>query len=139
MRQRKSINQWVSALAVLGLMLLFSISHAQELLDPTAPPAEVDSALQEGVPQLDADATASTVRPGPVLIVRRATAGEWRARALVRGTLVSTGDDIEQGEILSIDRDGLRLGNAEGQDEVLRVVAAGVKKHRPGQTHSEQE
>lgn len=155
MRPLHSINGRSVMLVVLGLISASATTvGAQDRVDPTAPPAVLRSILENGMTadrpadEQGGDEASETSgdgenggrepRPGPVMIVRRAADGDWRTRALMNGALVGPGAEIDQGRILAITHNAVRIENAEGARK-MRVVEGGVSKHRPGTNETEQE
>lgn len=153
MRLLNSTNGRAGLFAALSLVSVSATSvSAQDLVDPTAPPAALRSMLEDSVNgqrtaerdgpdegnESDDQTGRSEPRPGPVMIVRRAVDGDWRARALMNGTLVGPGADVEQGRVRAITRNTVRIENAEGTRN-MPVINGGVSKHRPGTNETEQE
>lgn len=153
MRLLNSTNGRAGLFAALSLVSVSATSvSAQDLVDPTAPPAALRSMLEDSVNgqrtaerdgpdegnESDDQTGRSEPRPGPVMIVRRAVDGDWRSRALMNGTLVGPGAEVEQGRILAIRGNGVRIENAEGT-RTMAVIDGGVSKRRPGTNDTDQE
>lgn len=153
MHRRTSISAPTTLLAGAVLAAVAGVGQAQELFDPTAPPAilqmpapeETAEAMEEALEpdgeapeQAGAEGDAPTAEPAPppppptpVLVVQEAIDGHWRSRALVDGRIVNPGDTVGTAEVTGIDDGAMAIATENGQDNEP-VVDHGVVKRRPG-------
>ena len=138
MHRPGSINKAAIIIAAMLSSLSAASLHAQDLLDPTAPPDRFLQALEEAASQPD-DGEPSSEAPTankPVMIVERALGGEWRRHTVINGKVAITGGQTDVGTIRSINSTGVKLADEEGTETRL-VADHTVVKKQPGQRAKE--
>ena len=133
---------WISKAIGIIVMALIGLPaaplHAQDLLDPTAPPDRFLQALEGAASHPGEDKTPSKAPTlnKPVMIVERALGGEWRRHTVINGKVRTTGGQTDVGTIRSINSTGVKFADDEGT-ETRSVVDHTVVKKKPGQRAKE--
>lgn len=131
MRQRILIDCRATRLAIGLLGMIAGVVSAQEVRDPTEPPAVLRAPGEAGVAADGQAGIAGVGRPVPVVALQEAIHGRWRGRAVVAGQLVRAGDSVGAAEVTAVHQDAVTLAT---EDEAITepIVDHGVIKQRPG-------
>jgi hypothetical protein len=116
---------WPAAGCLAAALLASAVpAGAQNLADPTRPPAAWGAASAASAPAR----AASVPAPRPLRVQSVQLPREGRASALVDSRLVFVGDRLGAGTVAAIDAQGVELKRADGRSERLPLIDAAIVK-----------